>query len=207
MAQHSRHVLTEREPRRGIGATNRAVAGENDDGVGKALQDQRIRAAVLFLQGGAGGQAAGQTFDFAAERGHQDRGLGSDDRAGLVRVDAAHLVDQQIQVAPPDQGEDASGDDADGDACHCGPEVGPLRGGHDGEDSHRHPGEEGGDADQSQDRHPCCCAGEARSWEAHRCEMTGLGAGSKRDAPMALSSGSPTSNPLALARITMPAIR
>ena len=115
--------------RRGIGATNRAVAGENDDGVGKALQDQRIGAAVLLLQGGAGGEAAGQTLDLAAERGHQHRGLGFDDRAGLVRADAAHLIDQQIQVAPPDQGEDAGGHDADHDARHRRPEVRPLRGG------------------------------------------------------------------------------
>ena len=81
-----------RKPRRGIGATNRAVAGENDDGVRQALQDQRIRAAVLFLQGGAGGEAAGQTLDLAAERGHQD---GAGDVGGTIVVsDPANRLGQ-----------------------------------------------------------------------------------------------------------------
>ena len=75
MAQHRRQIIAKGRSRGGIGSTDRPVAGQNDNRVGQPLQDQRIGAAVLLLQRGPAGKAAGQPFDLPPEPVHHEPGV------------------------------------------------------------------------------------------------------------------------------------
>ena len=80
---------------------------QNDHRIGQPFQDQRIGAAVMFLQGRTAGKAARQPLDFAPQAAISS-GV-SITATGPVSSDAIRLiaVDQQIEIASPDQREHA----------------------------------------------------------------------------------------------------